>query len=616
MDHQSSTWQDTRVFRMALGLCRYRPGTFLLNAVGWSTVHTAPLLPGYLTKMYYDGLVGDAPMQLTPGLIIAALASIGVTRALLTLGMGWSWGDYWHRLLGLVRLNLFRLIASRPAALATPRASSETISRMRDDVEEASVPVEEFVDGGGVLGFGVGAIIIMASIDWRATLMIVSPIILSALSIELVNRHVIALRAESRKTGARVAEFIGEVFNALLIFKLSPSPRGMGHHLDRLNDSRKQAVLREKRLSVLLEVISNSTTVICTAALLFYIAVADSARGFTVGNFVLFVTYLDRVSEYAQWLLYMLGNFKRAKVSLRRLREILPDTAHTMDLTAREPLETARQAMQVDDRDALPLRQLELRGATFHYPDSDQGIRAVNLVLAPGSFTVVTGRIGSGKSTLLRVLLGLLPLQEGEILWNGTPVRQADIFMTPPRASYTPQIPKLFSDTLAHNISLGRQLSPGTVEEAVETAVLGPDLATMPQGLETQVGPRGLRLSGGQVQRVATARMLVASRHLLVIDDVSSALDLRTERLLWDRVLGAISAGSGPEAKAQPTCLVVSHRRRVLQHADQIVVLHQGQVEAVGTLDELLATSLEMQTIWELSTLEATEADETVPVPS
>ena len=242
------------------------------------------------------------------------------------------------------------------------------------------------------------------------------------------------------------------------------------------------------------------------------------------------------------------------------------------------------------------LDHLRIKGLTYRYDiegGDSPGISDIHFELQRGSFTVITGRIGSGKTTLLKVLLGLLPNLSGEILWNGEPVTDLASTFRPPRCAYTGQVPRLFSETVRENILLGLTDEQVNLKSAIEAAVLEKDIISMEKGLDTLVGPHGIRLSGGQVQRTAAARMFVREAELLVFDDLSSALDVETERQLWD---GIFARQEDPESA--PTCLVVSHRRAVLQRADQVILLKNGHLEDIGRLEELLARSDEMRNLW------------------
>ena len=171
--------------------------------------------------------------------------------------------------------------------------------------------------------------------------------------------------------------------------------------------------------------------------------------------------------------------------------------------------------------------------------------RVVSLRLKRGSFTVVTGRIGSGKTTLVEALLGVLPRDAGEVRWNGRVVDDTRSFLIPPRCAYTPQVPRVFSDTLRNNILLGLPEDDVDLQGAIRSAVLEEDVETLERGLDTLVGPRGVKLSGGQVQRTAAARMFVREPDLLVFDDLSSAWTWRLNR----------ACGRGSMRRAMPHVL-------------------------------------------------------------
>lgn len=238
-----------------------------------------------------------------------------------------------------------------------------------------------------------------------------------------------------------------------------------------------------------------------------------------------------------------------------------------------------------------PFVRLSVENLTARHPSSSSGVTAVNLVAQAGRLTIVTGAIGSGKSTLLRALLGLMPIESGSIGWNGRQVVDPSIELVPPRVAYIGQVPRLFSATLTENIELGWRAGAEQVGSAIAVAQLTDELAEMPAGLETVIGARGSRLSGGQLQRASIARALVRSPQLLIVDDISSALDLGTEEALWEALLAS-----------QTTILAASHRRAALRRADHIVVLDRGRVMGAGSFTELMEGNTEFRRLWNAET--------------
>jgi ATP-binding cassette, subfamily B, bacterial len=549
----------TRLARTVLRTAFAYPRWGVLGAVGF---FTASLLGSYgaVTGWLWGRLVsalegGAVPWADVAGLTGALLAApLAVAAALRTYPLWWSAVTLRMRLALLRGQTMQRRLVRTPAGEVVARAL---------DSDRLVFYVDRWVDVvNGVV------VVLVTAVASRSAL---AGAVLGA--VLAVSAAVSGLGAPLAGAAARVAGDARARFGAALVsvldaartVKLAAATDAVQVHLRRVDARRVAATVREMRVRMLLE---------GAPALLVQLGVVAAWALHLAGVWDLATALLVSTAVSGSgWFGVVFGAAVTEAPVARRWLQAMSELSGGTDLIRVPPgvdLVTGT-APAPPAAGRVPLERLVLEDVTAVHDDGTVGVHGVDLTVDAGSLVLLTGQVGSGKSSLLASLAGLVD-HEGSIRWNDLEVDDPQLFLRPGQVAYVGQVPRVLSGSFSDNIALDHDRRLGS---ALDDARLRADVEEA-GGHGALVGHRGVRLSGGQVQRLALARALATEAELLVADDVSSALDARTEVELWEAL-----------RRRGVTVVGCSSKRSALARADSVVVLEDGRVAAAGPWSEL-----------------------------
>ena len=419
----------------------------------------------------------------------------------------------------------------------------------------------------------IGALVLLVLTNWVLTLylLVLLPVVIAPV---MGIGH--WLRRLSRATQDRVADLsglAGESLNAVETVQVFNAQHRETHRFQAAVEVSFLTAIRRIRVRALLTTVAMTGLFGAFIVVLWLGAKAVLAEEMTAGTLGQFVIYAVLVGASGSALIEFFGELQRAAGAMERLGQLLLLTPDIRSVP--QPREIPMQAKA----------SIQFEGVSFSYPSRPdrKALDRFNLTISPGEKIAFVGASGAGKTTLFKLLLRLYDVGEGVIRINGTDIRSADLERVRALIGVVPQENPIFGLTATDNIRFGREdATPEMIVNAARIANADAFIRGLPEGYDTFLGERGARLSGGQKQRIALARAIVRDPPILLLDEATSALDVENERLV-QQALTQVESGR--------TTLIIAHRLSTVLHADRIVLMQDGRIEAIGSHAQLMETS-------------------------
>jgi ATP-binding cassette subfamily B protein len=518
-------------------------------------------------------------------LVIAVLLLVGAGAVSWVAGYGQTYLSSWigeRTLLDLrtdVFSHLMRLSIGRHERIPT----GVTVSRLTSDIEALRQLVTDGITTLVVQGLTfIGVIVILFSYDWRLALVAFSIFPLLAIATAVFRVTSATAYRRTREKVANVLAALQETISGIRVVQGFGRQEPAEREFRAVNEEYREANMRTIRISSWYFPAVEFLTAIGTALVLLFGGWMVLDGDLTIGVLVAFLGYVVIFFDPIQALSQLYGTFQSAMAALEKILGVLETEPSMVDRPGAV--------------DLPPIRgEIELRGVTFAYID-EPVIHDVDLTVGAGETIALVGPTGAGKSTLAKLIARFYDPDEGAVLIDGHDLRDVTQESLRAQLGIVPQEGYLFSGTVAENLRFAKP--EATDEELREAcAAIGAldFIEALPDGFDTQIEERGSRLSTGQRQLLAFARALIADPRLLILDEATSSVDLRTEARI-ERALATLRAGR--------TAIIIAHRLSTIRDADRIVVVEDGRVTEQGRHDELLRAGgryASLSTDWEPS---------------
>lgn len=539
----------------------------LVSVICMLFVSASNLIVPWIIKDMVDDVLMAKNVQMLYAIIVAILVIFAI-RGLTTFGHRYLMGYIGQRVITDLRARLFAHLQKLSISYYDKRRTGEIMSNLTNDIQALQTAiVDNFITLVQESAIFLGSFASMIYLQWKLTALCLVIVPLVSFTIKFFGKK---LHSSGGVVQERLADVTSMLQETIMGVRIVRSFNRTAHEIERfraVNESNFKANVKTIQQSSQLTPFVEFFSALAVVAIIWYGGMSVIDGVMTSGELIAFLIYAINLANPTRRVAEAFGNIQKSLAAADRIFAIL-DTKPEVAQKEGAPLLIVGKG------------RVEFRHVAFYYEEGNPVLTDVNFTAEPGQTVAIVGPSGSGKTTIANILPRFYDVTGGEVLIDGTDIRDVTIGSLREAIGLVPQDTLLFNTTIKNNILYGRlDANDEEIWAAVRAANAETFIRALPDGIETKVGDRGLMLSGGQRQRIAIARALLKNPAILILDEATSALDTESEKIVQD-ALDKLMIGR--------TSFVIAHRLSTIRGADQILVINHGVIAERGTHDELM----------------------------